>query len=819
MNTNIINRPNINKQLEKALTVPLYVVYAPMGYGKTTAVREYMRRNSFHEAWLSLYTDSTPESMWSNLCSEIKKFNPSLGEELIITGYPYDEIITSKIIEIFHKNEFDQHTFIILDDFHTVKNKHIIHLIKSIVRLNKLNLHVIIITRKFNFEDFFDVCAGMEKLTQNDLVFTKKEIKKLASNLKIILNDTDISNIEDLSKGWISLVYMLIKDKGKGIIVDKNTTVTQIIKTAIYDEYNDYTKEILLILSLFEHSSVEQAKYMLGTDNIKNVLNDLYTNNSFISYDETQNQYIIHSVFREFLLLKLKKSEKNISALYERAGKWFLHNNDYINAFRYYKQSDSIENFFKEKNNKQPMHLFTLPDFIYKELTMVDEQYYIKYPYAFLDFGCQLMLGDDDSQKEFGANMIMTIQQKAIDSPHVYGDNASIVLGECYAANMFMCFNDAEAMYHCMVNARELLGDTQSRIIERNTEFTFGTPHLLYCYYKSIGDFYNITTVFTEKVSKFPSLADGCGAGNEYIALSEYNLEIGKFDLAETYAYKGIYKARSKQQFGLELCAVFVLLRINLYRGNKKEITSLVDETQKQLHNYKGHILGTTFDLIKGYVYSIMGETDKIPRWLMETDGINPEHRVIGMCFFNVVNSKVLLCLGDINALDVDTEIAPLMYEKFNNQLGYIYNTIHKCIAKYKQNEIEVANALLIEALDMCRADNIIMPLVESVEYILDILDDVKSQYQYKFFFNRVYTNCKTYKNSLWLIKGSVPLTKKEKEVLKLLAKGNSREQISNHMHTSINTTKKHINSIYKKLKVNNRVSAIEKAAKMGFLK
>jgi DNA-binding NarL/FixJ family response regulator len=52
-------------------------------------------------------------------------------------------------------------------------------------------------------------------------------------------------------------------------------------------------------------------------------------------------------------------------------------------------------------------------------------------------------------------------------------------------------------------------------------------------------------------------------------------------------------------------------------------------------------------------------------------------------------------------------------------------------------------------------------------------------------------------------------LTKKEKEILQFLIKGNLNKEISDDMNMALNTVKKHVTSIYKKLQVRNRSEAI----------
>ncbi len=51
-------------------------------------------------------------------------------------------------------------------------------------------------------------------------------------------------------------------------------------------------------------------------------------------------------------------------------------------------------------------------------------------------------------------------------------------------------------------------------------------------------------------------------------------------------------------------------------------------------------------------------------------------------------------------------------------------------------------------------------------------------------------------------------LTEREKEVLELIIQGKSNPQIANELILSIHTVKAHLESIYKKLGVHNKVQA-----------
>ena len=60
------------------------------------------------------------------------------------------------------------------------------------------------------------------------------------------------------------------------------------------------------------------------------------------------------------------------------------------------------------------------------------------------------------------------------------------------------------------------------------------------------------------------------------------------------------------------------------------------------------------------------------------------------------------------------------------------------------------------------------------------------------------------------------PLSVQEQKVLRLLAAGNSNAEIARELVVSVNTIRTQVQSIYRKLNVNNRVEASEVARRLG---
>lgn len=61
-------------------------------------------------------------------------------------------------------------------------------------------------------------------------------------------------------------------------------------------------------------------------------------------------------------------------------------------------------------------------------------------------------------------------------------------------------------------------------------------------------------------------------------------------------------------------------------------------------------------------------------------------------------------------------------------------------------------------------------------------------------------------------------LSKREIEVLELLAQGFSNQEIADKLFVSLNTTKTHISNIYSKLNVKRRTQAIQKARDLALV-
>src|SRR5205807_5013140 len=62
------------------------------------------------------------------------------------------------------------------------------------------------------------------------------------------------------------------------------------------------------------------------------------------------------------------------------------------------------------------------------------------------------------------------------------------------------------------------------------------------------------------------------------------------------------------------------------------------------------------------------------------------------------------------------------------------------------------------------------------------------------------------------------PLSERELEVLQLLARGASNQEIAQELVIAVDTVKRHVSHIFTKLGVNNHVQAVRQARELGLL-
>lgn len=193
-------------------------------------------------------------------------------------------------------------------------------------------------------------------------------------------------------------------------------------------------------------------------------------------------------------------------------------------------------------------------------------------------------------------------------------------------------------------------------------------------------------------------------------------------ETAELNSFKAIYKARTKDQTSISICASFTLIRLYILQGRVAEAIKMLKELEMDIAKKNNSIYNTTIDMCKGYIYACLDQPEKIPFWLQTGDMASADLLYQGVAFNYIVYGKSVMLSKNYIELEVLTESFHERFSIFSNQLGFIHNLIFKAVAKYRLYGIQEGMKALELALSEGQADNIIMPFVEYAPHILDML-------------------------------------------------------------------------------------------------
>ena len=104
MASKYIERKRILGKMENIERYPLSIVHAPMGYGKTVAVREYLKTTEADWVWVSLAgSEGEADYLWARLCDALNGVNEELAARFSAIGFPYDCFKTDALLDVYKR--------------------------------------------------------------------------------------------------------------------------------------------------------------------------------------------------------------------------------------------------------------------------------------------------------------------------------------------------------------------------------------------------------------------------------------------------------------------------------------------------------------------------------------------------------------------------------------------------------------------------------------------------------------------------------------------------------------------------------------------
>ena len=818
----ILNRARIDTALFAVFEYPLTILEAPMGYGKTTAVKLFTRNQGIRSFWFTFSNLSyTETAFWGNFTDDIMEMDNQAGAILKSLGIPADAPQMERVLHALGKVKFAEHYLLVLDDYHLVRDARLNNLLFRLAREEIEGLSILLVTRDTTGLDFVELLSrGQCRLLPRQLLkFTEDELKDYCRMLLADISEADLNQVWRHTDGWISFAYILLLGLENGVPVGMSTTMEDMIERALFARYDSAMQDFLLRLSIMEDFTAEQAAMVTQVEDAPHRLKLLNSENAFVFYEERTRKYHIHQVLLNYLRRKTPFSGEELRALFGRLGDWLLSREEFLAAYRYWNQAGRAEDILSHLNDPKNIRNEWLDfDGADEMFDGVPRQLLFQYPFAYLlHIFYSILLGKENAvlgwEERLGELERYYIEKEGLDQTC-----RNRVLGEILIVRKFTLFNDVAAMRASNEEISRLLNGQNSYITLQDNEFTFASPHYLYLYYRDKGGLKKLAELLSEDVG-YAKFSGGCGTGCDALAPAEHALETGELHAAATHCRRAIAKAESMQQFCVAICARFSFIRLRLAEGKTAEALRMLDQMENDVGKENRAILNTTVDLCKGYVFACLGQPERIPVWLQTGEMRGTDFFSQGIAFSYIVYGKALLALGKYAEVEARIGQFEEYFSVFRNRLGLIHNRIFEAAAHAhlygQQNGMPFLKAALLEAED----DNLALPFAESAPHILGMLKQIAKENPDNEFVNRILALSRNYETiSAGFSQPTVTLSKREADILSLAAMGLSRKEMAARLYISEETAKTHFKNIYQKLGVSSKVAAIKLAQDRGFL-
>ncbi|WP_455222785.1 LuxR C-terminal-related transcriptional regulator [Kaarinaea lacus] len=349
LTADLVNRNSLIEVMNRVRELPLTLVSAPAGYGKSVLVAQWCEQLDFPTAWLSLDADDSDlRTFLEYFLAAIDGVVPNAckaSRDLLEAVSP----LPVQVVANYLLNDLDAMDTLftmVLDDYHRIEAlSPVQELMRCMLVHPPRKFHFIILTRHDPPLDLASLRAGhsINDVRLQDLRFTATEIGEFL-NVKqdFSINDVDIKTLDFKVEGWVAglrLVAMALRhtDDHDTFFKGLQGSLPQIqdyLLREVLGKQSAWIRDCLLASSVLDRFCMELLDTICASPDINqqpgfaasDFLEELLRNNLFtIPLDAGGKWFRYHHLFQDLLVGELQhvRGPDYIAALRLRASEWF----------------------------------------------------------------------------------------------------------------------------------------------------------------------------------------------------------------------------------------------------------------------------------------------------------------------------------------------------------------------------------------------------------------------------------------------------------------------------------------------------------------
>ncbi|MFY7813198.1 MAG: LuxR C-terminal-related transcriptional regulator, partial [Candidatus Nanopelagicaceae bacterium] len=680
--------------------------------------------------------------------------------------------------------------------------------------------------------------GNLSLITSQDLKFSAEEVSLIAD-----LNGADIENQHSRSllekcDGWPAAVQMMTRAIARGhqssnFEVESGSSPLAVLALETINSLNAENRSKISRLVLLSEFDLETAAIVLGEDFSESYINKLATDGLYVSVSSGTNRIyrfndIVHEVLSQQDFIDPKESRK----IHERLAIHFWDKGHYEKALEHIFKSENKEKFqvyldtsirhmavigrgdqllkwseysgdsgphgeMMKRTIKVVGHLvnleFARAEALATELEIISEQS------KELEFLTQLtsmaFAHIYFARGEFTRSLAMIDRALLTDSPYESIENTDRIALLRLKAGIHFLYDQPEEINQCLKRAKSFLNS--GNVINAPYYITCITSMSLWCE----GRFFEAAEHATIAINQasIAGYASISAPHDAYMVLARCQLELSQLDKAVETSTVLFEKSSESNIWPWALMAEGTRARINITKGQIPQMMEIVKQQRERLATLKSpHELSWLIDITEVFLRFVLDDWERAEELLHRMPRIEMVRQIDLNAKFQSDPKKIPALVEAFPENTPREKVNKFLYqatinvESENIALGYL-NKALEVGAEVGYHEYFVRQHRLYPIMVKAAAAQ---PTVFRESVVHEMTERIQAM------------NSDT---------GALEekLTSRELEILKHLTTGIPLSAIAKQLHISQNTMKTHLRNVYRKLGVDGRHSAVEKAKKL----
>ncbi|BBI34915.1 LuxR C-terminal-related transcriptional regulator [Cohnella abietis] len=836
----LVARPRLMRKLNEGMKTKLTLVSAQAGYGKTTALSEWVKQSHTQMAWVSLdKQDNDWVQFWRYVIAAIQERIPGFGATIRFelekgSSLPLRSIIAAFLNEL---NRLNSELVIILDDYHVIELPEIHDSLIYLLDHLPSHIHLYIASRTdLMFPTARLLAKGeLHTIIMQDLRFQLDEgLVFFRETTDLLLSEEQVADLFHQTEGWISGLKLAAISLKRSVNIGESIQqfngqqhhISDYLLEEVFHHQPEPIRDFLLETSILTRMNHSLCQAVTGQLNCQEQLERLEQLNLFvIPLDHNREWYRYHHLLSDFLqAILFRVYPDKWRQAHTRAAIWMENNGFDEEAVEHYLEAKQDADVVRliEKNLNTLMQSKTIK--LIRWVSALPENSFADKPMLELLY-ISLLLGVGKWEKAFSRVEHAEICFQALQGK-ITDVEWNQIMGNLYFFRTITTYlqKDLErtSEYLELVD-RYMPEGSFFQTMGRNRYQGYDSfdDHLAF-----INDLHGANEFLMKWINIMSSKQDYPFFGSLCASYSKLLYEWNRLEEAEMCVGQ-VLGRQDIQPFARILMPIAISAsRIQQAKGNPDQASKLLTELKLQIDSPDHSSFMLHIEAEQACLSLRQGNVQGARDWLQScglshTDEVSLYHMAEYLSL-----ARVLSAVERTEEAMYLLERLYLLLSKEDRLRDQIKVLILQSMTLQRAGQIETALGPIELALQLAEPQGYIRSFIDEGPLMAEILTAYLVSQQDKPLsispsVSLAYVRKLLLELNVAPNEGLIPkemLTEKEATVLLLIASGLSNKEIASDMNITGETVKSHIKNVYRKLKVSNRVQVIQRSKELNIL-